>query len=450
MFCLICSIHSFLFAQTWYVAGTGNDVNDGKTLKTAFRSLQKAADVVQAGDNVWVDNGIYTNADKSNSGAVLSIKTSGTADSWITWKAIKGAKPTIRPVGWSGIQITGSYHIIDGLEVIGNNDEIVLLQAQEDAKKAKPNPFFNTNGIFIEGRIQKPNEKPHHIIIRNCTVRKCAGGGIAAIEMDYLTIEDCKVYENAWFMRYGGSGISTLNNWAFDDKIGYHIIIQRNFVYNNKTLVNWEKIGKLSDGNGIILDVTDPNKEGATNPNADAVVKSNTTAQMDTNANVIPKPKRPEWKGRALIANNISAFNGGSGIHTFRTKHVDIINNTTYWNGGIVGYQELFPNNSEDIVILNNIIVPRPGGKVTSNNRNKDIRWDYNLYPSSQTVFVGANDIIADPHFMDIQYDPSKCNFRLSKDSKGRNTGTNETPQSMDITKKIRKDKSRDRGAFEQ
>lgn len=442
-------INTLLSAQTWYVSGTGNDDNDGKSEAKAFRSLQKAAVAVKPGDVVLIGNGIYRNTDQGDGSAVLSINTSGKPDAWITWKARPGHYPQIRPGGWNAIQITGSYHIIDGITVIGNNDSIVLLHAQEDAKKTTPDPRFNTNGIFVNGRPRKPGEKPHHVIIRNCTVSKCPGGGIAAIEADYITIEDCKVFENAWFMRYGGSGITTLNNWAYDDAPGYHIIIQRNFVWNNKTLVPWEKIGKLSDGNGIILDVTDQQRQGATNPNADAVVNpAGDKPKTDTSP---PKPQRPEWKGRALIANNISAFNGGSGIHTFRTRHVDIINNTTYWNGGIVGYQELFPNNSEDIVILNNIIVPRPGGTVTSNNKNTNIRWNYNLYPMEQHVFKGANDIIADPKFLNIQMNMTKGNFRLAKGSSGLNSGSTEVPLSTDITGKVRsKTSGRDRGAFEQ
>lgn len=452
---LLLAINTLVSATTWHVSGTGNDANDGKTPETAFRNLQKAANLVQPGDVVLVGNGTYTNADKGNGSAVLSITRSGTPEAWIMWKARPGHHPEIRPVGWAGIQISGSYTIIDGLSVIGNNDSIVLLKAQEDGKKTKPDPYYNTNGIFFNGRNKKPDEKPHHLIIRNCVVGKCAGGGIVGIEMDYFTVEDCKVFENAWFMRYGGSGITTLNNWAYDDAPGYHIVIQRNFVWNNKTLVAWEKIGKLSDGNGILLDVTDQEQgQGATNPNADAVVKpatSQTAVATTTVAGAPEKPKRPEWKGRALIANNVSCFNGGSGIHTFRTKHVDIINNTTYWNGGIVGYQELFPNRSDDVVILNNIIVPRPGGAVTSNNRNTSIRWDYNMYPTAQTVFSGANDIVADPSFIDIQPDPTKGNFRLAKRSRAVNSGSYDVPLPNDILGKARpKNAGRDRGAFEQ
>ena len=444
---LLLFINQFAQAQTWYVSGTGSDANDGKTEKTAFRSLQKAADLVQPGDVVLVGNGIYTNSDKGNGSAVLNITRSGKDGAWITWKARPGQHPEIRPTGWGGIQISGSYHILDGLRVTGSNDSIVLLKAQEDAKKPKPDPYFNTNGIFFNGRGKKPDEKPHHLIVRNCEVAKCPGGGITGIETDYLTVEDCRIYENAWFMRYGGSGISTLNNWAHDDAPGYHTIIQRNYVWNNKTMVPWEQIGKLSDGNGIILDVTDQEQaQGATNPNADAVVKPDSTKPTPA-----AKPKRPEWKGRALVANNVSAFNGGSGIHTFRTRHVDIINNTTYWNGGIVGYPELFANRSTDVVIMNNIIVPRPGGQVTSNNRNTDIRWDYNLYPVAQTFFTAPNDVIADPHFIDVEANITKGNFRLTSDSKGHNSGSTAVALKTDITGKARPQGSgRDRGAFEQ
>lgn len=439
-----------LHAQVWYVSGSGSDANDGKSKETSFRSLQKAADLVEPGNLVSIADGEYTNEDQTDGGAVLRIKKSGNPNAWITWKAEKGHHPIIKPFGWAGINITASYQIIDGLTIIGANDSIVLLDALNDAKNKTPNPFYNTNGIMIEGRQNKPDQKPHHIIIKNSEVAKCPGGGIAILEADYVTVEDCKVYGNAWFMRYGGSGISTLNNWAFDDAPGYHIVIQRNYVWDNKTLVPWERIGKLSDGNGIILDVTDLKRQGATNPNADAVVaapKQNDQSKIE----VETKPQRPEWKGRALIANNLSAFNGGSGIHTFRTKHVDIINNTTYWNGQIVGYQELFPNNSEDIVFFNNIIVPRPGGKVTSNNRNTNIKWDYNLYPTYQNVFKGDNDIIADPSFIQIHKDLKEGNFKLVKTSKGINTGTDEIPQATDIDNKKRpKGSGRDRGAFEQ
>src|SRR4051812_33369507 len=92
--------HPDLFAQNiapnvLYVSGHGDDANDGKTARTAFRTLQKAAGVVKAGETVLIGNGNYTDGNRAGGSAVLSINTSGTKDHWITWKAAPGAKPEI-------------------------------------------------------------------------------------------------------------------------------------------------------------------------------------------------------------------------------------------------------------------------------------------------------------------------------------------------------------------
>jgi hypothetical protein len=78
-------------AQTWHVAVTGNDSADGRSAKTAFRTLQKAAAVVKAGDVVAIGSGEYTNDDRSGGSAVLNISVPGTKEAPITWKAAPGA-----------------------------------------------------------------------------------------------------------------------------------------------------------------------------------------------------------------------------------------------------------------------------------------------------------------------------------------------------------------------
>ncbi len=447
-------------ARDWHVATTGSDSNDGKTPQTALRTLQKADGLVQPGDVVLVAPGLYASADAAIAaeradGALLTIRSSGKPGAWITWQALPpnaaGQAVELRPTGWAGIQITGSYQVIDGFTVTGANDSIVLHKALEDAKKPRPDATFNTNGILVEGRRNKPDAKPHHITIRNNVVSQMPGGGITALEADHITIEDNLVFDNAWFMRYAGSGITLLNNWTFDDAPGYHVVIQRNKVWNNKTLVPWERTGKLSDGNGILLDVTETDSgAGATNPNADALVQPASAASASSSEATF-STRRPPWKARALIANNLSAFNGGSGIHTFRTAHLDIVHNTTYWNGGIVGYEELFANRSDDVVIVNNIIVPRPGGRVTSNNRNTRLRWAGNLYPASQNVVKGGNDIVADPMFIHVQDDLRKADFRLRPGSRALDSASDALPQATDLAGTKRPaGAGPDRGAYEQ
>lgn len=399
----LCALQ--LSARDWYVTGKGNDMNDGKTEQSARRTLQSVADEVNPGDIVYIGDGIYTSDEKEG---VLRIFRSGTEKAWITWRAIKGQYPVIRPDKWCGIKVHGSYHIFDGLRVIGVNDSLALKYAIADTKNATPNPVFNTNGIFVEGRPMPADKKPHHVVVRNCEVAKCGGGGITGIECDYLTVEDCEVYDNAWYMRYAGSGITTLNPWAFDNKEGYHIIIQRNKVWNNRTLVPWEKIGKLSDGNGILLDVSNRDGQTTTNPDGDAIVKQDTKKKINPT-----DPKRPVWNNRSLVAHNISVFNGGSGIHCFRTAHVDIVNNTAYWNGTSVDYAEIFSNNSYDVTIRDNIMVPRPGGRVTDDFNNRDNVWQHNQYPRPQSVLTSPTDVVEEPLFVNAYRDLHKADFSL-------------------------------------
>jgi len=46
-------------ADTYYVRQSGNDQNDGKTAKTAFKTVQRAAQVLNYGDNVVIGPGTY-------------------------------------------------------------------------------------------------------------------------------------------------------------------------------------------------------------------------------------------------------------------------------------------------------------------------------------------------------------------------------------------------------
>lgn len=452
-FSVLMSACFLAHAKNIYVSVTGSDTNSGASSSTALLTLQKAHELVEPGDVVLIGAGTYFNdtaAEKKAGSALLTITKSGKPDAWITWKAQKGQKPVLRSKAWGAITVTGSYHIIEGLTVTGYNEQIALSDALASVKKGETNPYYNTNGIVLDGRNNAPDNKPHHLIVRNCIVSSMPGAGIAMFEGDHFRVEDNLVFDNAWFTKSRGSGISTQDNWQVDDAPGYHVVIQRNKVWNNKTMVPWEKTGKLSDGNGILLDVTDQTVDnGATNPNADAAVKP--TAAASGAANSVDKPKRPVWKARALVANNLSVHNGGSGIHAFRTAHVDIINNTTYWNGSNVGYEELFSNRSDDVVILNNIMVPRPGAKVTSNNSNTNLRWDYNLYPIAQDAVKGPNDIVADPQFIAPYIDVRDADFSVKMRSKAVDSGTNDMPQEVDIDRNERLiGARRDRGAYEQ
>jgi hypothetical protein len=68
----------------WYVSPSGSDSNDGKKRGTAFKTIQKAADLTEPGDVVIVRDGIYT---VPKGDFALTISRSGTAGKWITFRS---------------------------------------------------------------------------------------------------------------------------------------------------------------------------------------------------------------------------------------------------------------------------------------------------------------------------------------------------------------------------
>ncbi|MBC1220446.1 right-handed parallel beta-helix repeat-containing protein [Nostoc sp. UCD121] len=372
-------------ATKYYVSGSGNDKNNGLSPSSAFRTIQRAADLTRPGDTVLILNGVYKNP--SPNGSALVIKRSGTANSWITYKAYPGDKPKIQHNGWTGISIENgaSYIEINGLEVAGNNANITLSYALSQ-KYNKSNPLTSGTCINMDGR---KSGRSHHIRILNNKVHDCGGAGISVIESDYVTVDNNEVYNNAWYSPYAASGISLLKNWNYDKNQNYKMYVTRNKVYNNQMLVPWYANGKFQDGNGIIVDSSRSNG----------------------------------YQGRTLIANNISYKNGGSGIHTYESDYVDIVHNTAYLNNQTAGinYGQIMSNYSGNIKVINNALYSAPNKPISSNNKSTNTTFNYNLYNNngSRSVSVGPNDIMADPQFVN----PSGGDFRIKGTSRAINNG---------------------------
>ncbi len=381
---------TMLHAGSYFVSGNGLDTRDGSTETLAFRNLSKAAGVVNPGDTVWILTGTYS---------PFTITRSGSAQASIVWKKKLGATPEIKSNAWDAINIAASYQVIDGLTITGNNGNVTLAAAEADYDAAgSGNGSINGNGISIDGR--NVITKYHHITIRNCIVRKCGGGGINAMASDHVIIEDNQVYENAWYSRYGCSGISILSSANVDQDTGYHMIVQRNRVWNNRGLVKWKQIDKYSDGNGIIVD----------------------------------SDKDHNFTGKTLVCNNVSFNNGGSGIHSFKSQNVDIFNNTTYYNGLKVGYASCFAGSSTNVRIFNNIMYAAPNLPPNSNWGNTNVTYDYNIYYGGTAAVVpGAHSLTSNPGFINLSTNSDVADFRLISTSNAKNAGTTVSEVTKDI-----------------
>ncbi|MBS7233786.1 T9SS type A sorting domain-containing protein [Flavobacterium psychroterrae] len=425
-FCLLllsCSAFSQA-QQNYHVSPTGSNSYEG-TFDRPLQTIEEAVKRVKPGGTVFLLNGTYRT---DNYKPVMDINIAGTSGKYITFKSYPGHSPIVSggEEAFNATVIDGSYIIIEGLEFIGDNHKLDLAgatKAFEDTrdKIAPAKGKYNTNAISI-GK----ESTAHHIIIRNCKVHDFPAGGIGVGSADYITIENNMVYNNSWYTMYATSGISILGPKPIDIETSYKLFVRGNICYNNKTQVPWLSdnsiktgIYKLSDGNGIIIDVNNGDQE------------------------------TPVYTGRTLVENNISYNNGGSGIHSFHANHVDIINNTAYHNGNVVGYPEIFGSDAADVKIYNNIMYARSGGDCNSDDDTAI--YNYNLYFNGRAFRKGNADLIGNPEFIKLAFDGT-ADFSLKNNSPAINSGNTTSGQHSvkDILGIERTSAGRsDRGAYE-
>lgn len=423
IFVIYLSIPSLLFGKNYFVnAKTGNDRNNGYSVNQPKKSIQAAANLTTPGDTVFVMNGVYKN--ECSSCNVLNIPKSGKSAKYIVYTSYRDHKPLIQFNGWAGISVNNgiSYIKINGFEVQGNNANITLAQALKQPqscinKKGSFEPKYNGNGIVIESNKKK---RSHHIIISNNKVHDCGGGGIGASQCDYITIEDNVVYSNSLYSLFGTSGIALYQFWNYDKAKGYHNVIRRNKCYNNRSLVPWIKMCKIYDGNGIIVDDFKNKQNGS---------------------------KLGEYKGRTLIENNICWYNGGTGIHTFQSSHVDIINNTAYCNSRSPEFNpgQILAGVSNDVKIVNNVLVADLASVINSNYQNTNLTYENNLHynithPLSAIVNISSASCIngSDPDFKSAE-NSLNADFGIATGSPCANRGNSHIYSKTDFTNRSRK-----------
>jgi chitodextrinase len=124
---VICSIVFLLcsgggaFAATYYVSPLGSDSSSG-TSSAPFKTIQKAANIVNPGDTVIVKDGVYTDTNSDN--IIVKLSRGGTASNWVTFKAENkwGAKLSgqnnATDFGWQ-FRTGASYVRIEDFEIYG-------------------------------------------------------------------------------------------------------------------------------------------------------------------------------------------------------------------------------------------------------------------------------------------------------------------------------------------
>ena len=388
-----------LGGRTLYVSPTGADDRSGLSLNQAFGTLQHAADATQPGDTVFIMEGTYSNA-RSDYSALLRITRSGTEQAPIRYCAYPGHKPRLLFDCYQGIRIAGASYIeIQGLEMDGSKAGITLELARQYEKENRAD--CDNDGIVIGpmGDFSKPTLPfPHHVRVVGNTVHHCAGAGISAYLSDYVIVESNVVHSCAWYSPWAKSGINL--GWGYnsdENTLSYKNIIRGNLTHDNANYIPWRTKRKITDGNGIIVD---------------------SMRNQDRN-----KKKFEPYRGLTLVQSNLSVHNGGSGMHAFLSDHVHFDGNISYQNAQVVKDGcEMFGMDCTDVLILNNIIAPRPGGRANDNRSwhglNQDLFYDYNTYLDPRKLAVrGIHDQIADPLFIRPTTNVESADFRLQAGS---------------------------------
>lgn len=345
----------YLARPAYYVSPTGSNSNNGRSEADQgggvgpFLTLERALQFAAAGDIVLVRGngsstgipdytGLYA-SDPNNGG--IEINVQGRPAAWFTVKGYPGERPLFFNRGWGILKVgrggpnarnrdrNPSFIELRGLAVTSKADE---LWAQGNVG-GTATPAASTGGVAIDGRYMAL--RPYRIRVADVLAYQISGGGIWAIQAGDIVFENNIAHHTSYLSIYANSGLHILFPFDYAGRPQeYRTLFLNNEAYENRSSFPWPAIGRISDGNGIIIDST-------FNNHPDAPAEGATTH-------------------RTLVQGNLLHRNGGSGAHPYASHRVDFINNTAYHNTQVLNYGELYSADSDDIRFINNIMVSRP------------------------------------------------------------------------------------------
>ena len=405
IFVVLFCISIFVQASVYYVATDGDDAHSG-TLSQPWKTLQKAADTMVAGDTVFVREGTYHER--------VFPQHSGTADAYIVYANYPGETVTIDGTGiewagsWNGLfdLYDNSYIQINGFRVINSHfggiwiDNCTGIVIQN-------NYTFNTvsSGIGVWN-------SSFTTVANNEVVLACNDGPQESISIG--NSHNCIVKNN----QVHDNGPGTNGGEGIDVKEGSHDVE----VFSNV-------VHHLNDRVGIYADAWDQH-----------------TYNIDIHDNIVHHCAETgiavaSEKGGLLenvhIYNNLSYFNKYGGIELGQwsdvgfsgekpVHHIKIINNTCYKNGAYDdgwGFGILIDNPKAADIIIRNNICSQNNAQIAIQQIESGGVVDFNLFfgnNDADGTLYGSDSIIGDPLFVD----ESLFDFHLLSNSPAIDNGT--------------------------
>ena len=394
-----------LAGMIYYVAPSGNDNNPG-TAAYPWRTIQKAANTMVAGDTVYIRAGTYPEQ--------VIPQNSGSAGQPITYAAYPGETATL-----DGSGVTLPDDLVGLFHVSGKNYIVV-----SGLRVINAGPHANNAGILV-------NDSSHITVEQNSTYNTVSSG-IGVWGGDHITI-DGNVVEHActdiWqeCLTVASTDVFEIkNNEVFDcqeEGIDVKDNASNGQVYRNHV----HDVGAI----GIYIDAWDRHTH-------DIAVFQNRIHHVSEYNGIALASEMGGLLENIAIYNNVvyqnhyvgldvSVNDSGSPDGTHPMRNLTIVNNTFYdngrdaWGGGI-----LVDNpDAENVVIRNNICSQNFYFQILVNPvvPTQTLTVDHNLidgYQGTEGEIYGDAPVTGDPQFVN----PSGGNFHLRPDSPAIDAGS--------------------------
>lgn len=190
--CLLLPVIPVIAAgNTYYVAKTGSDSNNGTTLATAWKTIQKAAATMTAGDTVYVKAGVYNEQ--------ITPANSGSSGNYITYQAYPGDTVVIDGTGIDmGVNLNETW--ADGLVKIWNKSYLIF-----DGFEIYNADTHGSDGVTIYAQ---DGSSCNYITLQNLKIHKTGRSGIDFVTSGpsgtgrhyNMTVYNCEIYDTNYAM----------------------------------------------------------------------------------------------------------------------------------------------------------------------------------------------------------------------------------------------------------
>ncbi len=401
---LIMAVGGLMPQETiYYVALTGADNNPGDFARP-WRTIQKAADTLVAGDTVYIRAGVYEQQ--------VIPQNSGSAGQPITYAAYPGETATIEGSGVTlqddldGLFLVAakSYIIVSGLRFTnagpyGNNAGIMVLNSSYTT--VENNVTYNTNssGIGVWGS--------HNVVVDGNRVDEAGGGGW----QECITVAGTDTFE----VRY--NEVLNCHKEGIDAKDG----ASNGKIYHNHV--------HHVEAVGIYVDAWDKHTYNI-------AVYQNVVHDIQDNNGFSIGSEQGGLLENVRVYNNIAYNNRyvGLTLHnccpgpaTHPVRDISVINNTFYNNGWTVWGGGITVDNpdAQNVVVRNNIVSQNLYFQiaVAEDVPTATLTIDHNLvdgFRGTEGEIYGDDAVVGDPRFVNS----AGGNFHLREGSPAVDAGS--------------------------